>query len=218
MWRRDRETAASQEAAAETAAAETAAAAEVGTYPIVEEPITVTGLVVGKDTATRSDRLVWNKVSEVTGINIEWEVIDADALATYLAGGDWPDFIHYNLDSSMVNDYGVVGGRFVNYLDYLDQMCIRDRLYGVPVSAGKLERLVAGAPATGYCVYLLEGHVLLSSEASQFAKAAEKQFSARLFVTDLQEEDQNVIIAFLKEANAGELEVWMEGRLSLIHI
>lgn len=85
-------------------------------------------------------------------------------------------------------------------------------LYGVPVSAGKLERLVAGAPATGYCVYLLEGHVLLSSEASQFAKAAEKQFSARLFVTDLQEEDQNVIIAFLKEANAGELEVWMEGR------
>ena len=85
-------------------------------------------------------------------------------------------------------------------------------LYGVPVSAGKLERLVAGAPATGYCVYLLEGHVLLSSEASQFAKEAEKQFSARLFVTDLQEEDQNVIIAFLKEANAGELEAWMEGR------
>ena len=85
-------------------------------------------------------------------------------------------------------------------------------LYGVPVSAGKLERLVAGAPATGYCVYLLEGHVLLSSEALQFAKEAEKQFSVRLFVTDLQEEDQNVIIAFLKEANAGELEVWMEGR------
>lgn len=111
------ETAASQEASSETAAA-----AEAGTYPIVEEPITVTGLVVGKDTATRSDRLVWNKVSEVTGINIEWEVIDADALATYLAGGDWPDFIHYNLDSSMVNDYGVVGGRFVNYLDYLDLM------------------------------------------------------------------------------------------------
>ena len=85
-------------------------------------------------------------------------------------------------------------------------------LYGVPVSAGKLERLVAGAPATGYCVYLLEGHVLLSSEASQLAKEAEKQFSARLFVTDLQEEEQNVIIAFLKEANAGELEAWMEGR------
>ena len=85
-------------------------------------------------------------------------------------------------------------------------------LYGVPVSAGKLERLVAGAPATGYCVYLLEGHVLLSSEALQLTKEAEKQFSARLFVTDLQEEDQNVIIAFLKEANAWELEAWMEGR------
>lgn len=91
-------------------------------YPIVDTPITVKGLVVGKDTATRSDRLVWNKVSEVTGINIEWEVIDAEALATYLAGGSWPDFIHYNLDPSMVNDYGVIGKRFVNYLDYLEYM------------------------------------------------------------------------------------------------
>ena len=45
------ETAASQEASSETAAA-----AEAGTYPIVEEPITVTGLVVGKDTATKIGR------------------------------------------------------------------------------------------------------------------------------------------------------------------
>ncbi|HJA92473.1 MAG TPA: extracellular solute-binding protein [Candidatus Eisenbergiella merdipullorum] len=117
------EDSAAETADLEEASAGTEAAAEnAGVYPIVEEPVTVTGLVVGKDTATRSDRLVWNKVSEVTGINIEWEVIDADALATYLAGGDWPDFIHYNLDSSMVTDYGVVGGRFVNYLDYLDLM------------------------------------------------------------------------------------------------
>lgn len=91
-------------------------------YPIVEEPITVKGLVVGRDTSVRTDRLVWNKVSEVTGINIEWECIDADALATYLAGGDWPDFIHYALDASTINDYGVVGGRFVNYKDYYDYM------------------------------------------------------------------------------------------------
>ena len=91
-------------------------------YPIVEEPITVKGLVVGRDTSVRTDRLVWNKVSEITGINIEWECIDADALATYLAGGDWPDFIHYALDASTINDYGVTGGRFVNYNDYLDYM------------------------------------------------------------------------------------------------
>ncbi len=97
-------------------------AESAATYPIVETPITVKGLVVGRDTSVRSDRLVWNAVSEITGINIQWECIDADALATYLAGGEWPDFIHYSLDSAMINDYGVVGGRFVNYLDYLEYM------------------------------------------------------------------------------------------------
>lgn len=91
-------------------------------YPIVDTPITVKGLVVGRDTSVRSDRLVWNAVSELTGINIEWECIDKDALATYLAGGDWPDFIHFSLDSAMINDYGIVGGRFVNYNDYLEYM------------------------------------------------------------------------------------------------
>lgn len=95
---------------------------KVGTYPIVDEPITVKGLVVGRSTNTRTDRIIWNKVSEITGINIEWECIDEDALATYLAGSEWPDFIQHTLSSSLVNDYGVVGGRFVNFNDYLDYM------------------------------------------------------------------------------------------------
>ncbi|MDO5407602.1 MAG: extracellular solute-binding protein [Eubacteriales bacterium] len=95
----------------------------VPTYPIVEEPITVTGLVVGCDTSVSESRLVWEKVSEVTGINIEWVNIDSAALSTYLAGNDWPDFFHTGeINASMVNDYGVLGGRFVNYLDYLDIM------------------------------------------------------------------------------------------------
>ena len=112
----------SSESASSGQAVSTVAVSPVGTYPIVEEPITVKGLVVGRSTNTRDDRIVWNKVSEVTGINIEWECIDAEALATYLAGSEWPDFIHYGLESSIVNDYGVVGGRFVNILDHLDEM------------------------------------------------------------------------------------------------
>ena len=96
--------------------------ASAETYPLVTEPVTVKGLVVGRSTATRTDRIVWNKVSEITGVNIEWECIDEDALATYLAGSEWPDFIHYALSSSLVTDYGVIGGRFVNYLEHLDEM------------------------------------------------------------------------------------------------
>lgn len=95
----------------------------VPTYPIVEEPITVTGLVVGCDLSVSKDRLVWEKVEEVTGVNIEWINVDSESLSTYLAGNNWPDFFHTNeLTSSQVNDYGVVGGKFVNYLDYLDIM------------------------------------------------------------------------------------------------
>lgn len=95
----------------------------VATYPIVEEPITVTGLVVGADDSVSESRLVWDKVSEITGINIEWINIDEESLATYLASNDWPDFFHTGLlTSSQINDYGIQGGRFVNYLDHLDIM------------------------------------------------------------------------------------------------
>lgn len=95
----------------------------VPVYPIVEEPITVTGLVVDGDLSVSESRIVWDLVEEVTGINIEWINIDKEALSTYLAGNDWPDFFHtYELSSSEVNDYGVLGGRFVNYLDHLDVM------------------------------------------------------------------------------------------------
>lgn len=95
----------------------------VPTYPIVEEPITVTGLVVGCDTSVSESRDVWDKAEEITGIHIDWINIDEAALSTYLAGSDWPDFFHtYQLSTSQINDYGVVGGRFVNYLDYLNIM------------------------------------------------------------------------------------------------
>lgn len=95
----------------------------VATYPIVDEPITVTGLVVGADDSISDSRLVWDKASEITGINIEWINIDKDSLATYLAGNEWPDFFHTGeLTPSQINDYGVQGGRFVNYLDYLNIM------------------------------------------------------------------------------------------------
>ena len=109
-----------------TTESETVASTEpeeyVPTYPIVENPITIKGLVVGKDTTFSKDRIIWQKVAEVTGITIEWENIDKDALATYLAGGDWPDLFHVEFDASTVNDYGITGGKFVNYLDYLDIM------------------------------------------------------------------------------------------------
>jgi putative aldouronate transport system substrate-binding protein len=128
-------------AASSSAAASSEAVAEeyVPTYPIVDEPITVKGVVVSRSTEKRSDRLVWNKVSEVTGINIEWEVIDSESLATYMAGNDWPDFFQNGFSTSMVNDYGVTGGRFVNFNDYLDIMPnLVQTMEDYPISRGAI--------------------------------------------------------------------------------
>ncbi len=108
----------------EAVSTETRVAVEnyVPTYPIVEEPITITALVVGRDTTVSDTRLVWDKVSEITGINIEWENIDGDAFSTRLASGNWPDLIAHDMGQTALYDYGVLGGKLVNYLDYLDIM------------------------------------------------------------------------------------------------
>lgn len=90
-------------------------------YPLVDEPITVTGVVIG--TMEGESRAVWEKLSEITNVNFEWVVIDLEAVNTFLAS-DWEfDFIHSNaISSSLINDYGVVGGMFADYNDYLHLM------------------------------------------------------------------------------------------------
>lgn len=96
---------------------------EEPTYPIVDEQITVKGLLVDMNTEQGDTRIVWDEVSELTGIQFEWIFLDSESLAVYLAGGDWDfDFIHYSLDSTLVNDYGVEGGMFADYTDYLQYM------------------------------------------------------------------------------------------------
>ncbi len=92
-------------------------------YPLVDEPITVTGIVVGGEEIS-DGRLVWDKVAEVTGVNFEWISVDWETLPVYLASGNWDfDFIHYkDLDAVSINDYGVLGGKFADYNDYLEYM------------------------------------------------------------------------------------------------
>ncbi len=120
------EVAASSSATVESTASaseETEAEAEKDIYPIVDEPITIRCGVVGKSGDLSKGRIVWNMLEEITGINIEYVSIEKDALATYLAGGNWPDFfIAASWSNSVLNDYGVVGGKFLNYFDYLEYM------------------------------------------------------------------------------------------------
>lgn len=92
-------------------------------YPLVDEPITVVGLMCGGE-EIGDGRIVWDKVAEITGVNFEWIKVDWETLPVYLAAGDWEfDFIHYkDLDATTINDYGVIGGMFADYNDYLEYM------------------------------------------------------------------------------------------------
>lgn len=89
-------------------------------YPIVDEPITVTALfpiydmnLVGD---VPEDTAYWKKLSELTNVNVEWEVIESDVttLNLYYASGDFPDFFLGSLSNDRINTYGVQGGLFVD--------------------------------------------------------------------------------------------------------
>ena len=115
---------------------------EKSLYPLVEEPITVTGVVMG--TMEGESRAVWEKVSEITGVNFEWIIIDKEALNTFLAS-DWEfDFIHSKaIPSSVVNDYGVLGGMFADYNDYLHLMPhLQATFEEYPEAKGKIRKSV----------------------------------------------------------------------------
>ena len=85
----------------------------VATYPISEEPITITGMVVGKQENKEGEmtRILWETIEEYTNIKVEWVNLESpDEVATYLANDEWPDIIQYKLPQNLINDYGVLGG------------------------------------------------------------------------------------------------------------
>ena len=96
-------------------------APEVSAYPLVNEPITIKVAVVDRD-MTNPERLVYERMAELTGINVELISIDKDQFNVYLASNDWPDMFMEGLTASNLYEYGVLGQMLVNYQDYLDIM------------------------------------------------------------------------------------------------
>ncbi len=97
----------------------------VPTYPLVKdgEEVTVKGVLFSDSIDPKdTERIVFQKWEEISGVNIDIEIISKSAMNTYLASGNWPDFFMYCFEDNIVEDYGVIGGRFVNLLDYLDIM------------------------------------------------------------------------------------------------
>ncbi len=87
-------------------------------YPIVDEPITVTGMFATNDPMNDdpNETMYWKKLSELTNVHVEWEIIENDETAVnlYYASGDFPDFFIGSLTNDRVNTYGVQGGQFLD--------------------------------------------------------------------------------------------------------
>lgn len=169
-------------------------------YPVVDEPITVKGLVLNNGRDFTNGRIVWDKVAEITGVNFEWIVLDKEAFSTYLAGGDWDfDFIHYrSLDDTLINDYGVEGGMFANYYDYLEYMPNLQQLFEDYPEAEKAVREINGE------IYRLP-QVELSATATQVRPYYRTDIleEAGLEVPTTVDEFTNVL-KVLKEKNGGK--------------
>lgn len=87
-------------------------------------------------------------------------------------------------------------------------------IYGVPISEKRLKRLGLEEAMHYYCVFLLDGYVLVSSESEKIIKDIEQTFQSRLFVTDWQGEERSILILFTRDSDiaaVGEyLSRWLE--------
>ena len=95
-------------------------------------------------------------------------------------------------------------------------LLVNHLIHGMQIQKERLKKLGVDASMDHYRVFLLEGNTLLSGEVEQLSGQVERKCQARLFVTDLQGEAMNVVIAFQK-GEGGEVEQeirsWMKERL-----
>ena len=99
---------------------------ETGGMPIVTEPMTLK-IFAGKHAthANWEDMLVWKTYEELTGIHIEWDLVDTTNLAEVrnirLVGGEYPDvFFQAQLSAADLMTYGSQGA-FIPLNDLIDQ-------------------------------------------------------------------------------------------------
>ena len=93
-------------------------------FPLAE-PITIRKLITHNPHEDLGyQRIAWQVLEAHTNITVDysWLVDYEQQLPLILAAGDWPDVFWNELAPDVINEFGVVGGRFVNYIDWLDDM------------------------------------------------------------------------------------------------
>lgn len=109
----------------ETQTQSTASVKEEKKYPIVDEPITITTIWPDSDAYTNDEgdrKILWEEIAKLTNINLKATRYKKEQRELLLAAGEWPDFFLEKFIDSIIYDYGVEGGRFVDYTDLLQYM------------------------------------------------------------------------------------------------
>lgn len=128
-----------------------------------------------------------------------------------------------NLDDTEGNEFEIIKNALdIRHMKMEEQeamimeLLLNHLIYGVPTSEAKLRYLGLAASYNKYCVFLLEGFVLLSEDVERISDEVENRFDVRLFTTDWEDEKQNIIICFMKEDVAEVLceaiREWFRGR------
>ena len=96
-------------------------------YPIANEPVTYTALV-RHSSQYADDYNEYEAIqywTELTNVQFEWEYLSMTDWDTQinlkLAAGDIPDMIYSPLSTSQLQTYGVEGGMFLDYNEYIDE-------------------------------------------------------------------------------------------------
>lgn len=93
-------------------------------------------------------------------------------------------------------------------------LLVNHLIYGVPISEERIKRLGIEEAVHYYCVFLVEGYFFVNSEVEKLAGQAGKKYNARIFITDWQEGNYSVVIAFLKEEDVSGLQAGISRWLS----
>ena len=93
-------------------------------FPLAE-PITIRKLITHNPHEDLGyERIAWQVLEVHTNITVDysWLHDHEQQLPLILAAGDWPDVFWNEMQPDVIYEFGAVGGRFVNYVDWLHEM------------------------------------------------------------------------------------------------
>ncbi len=94
----------------------------------------------------------------------------------------------------------------------IKELLVNHLIYGTPILEQKLEKLGLNVKVLCYCVYLLENKVLLTAEGEDLVEQVERSVPCKLYIADLLEKEQSVIVAFQQgdtEQTKQEIRNWL---------